>query len=111
MGIGMAADLMALPDRAGEQRALRDRILADDEEGRRNMPRLENVEDLRRPSRIGAVVEGQRNQARAISVPSNRVGPRYAQKVDVREQAVGAVGNLTEPRRRKRGDPEDFPAA
>ena len=36
-------------------------VLADDEEGRGHMLVLEDVEDLRRPVRVGAVVEGQRH--------------------------------------------------
>ena len=67
VGIGVAADLMTLADHPLEKAALGQRILADDEEGRGNVLRLEDVENPRSPVRIGAVVEGQRDEPRAVS--------------------------------------------
>ena len=43
------------------------RVLADDEEARMNALLLEDVEDLRRPVRVGPVVEGQRELARCVA--------------------------------------------
>src|SRR5437764_5589661 len=47
MRIGMASDLVPFADHALEETAPRQRILADDEEGRGHLLLLQDVEDLR----------------------------------------------------------------
>ena len=61
MGIGVVADFMALGHHPLHEAGIGLGIAADDEEGGRHMLGLEDVENLRRPFRIGAVVEGQRH--------------------------------------------------
>ncbi len=111
MSIGVAADFVTLTDHSQKQRAFRDRIFADDEEGRGDVPGLQDVEDLRSPALIGAVVKGQRDHARAITVASDRVRTRHPDEIDVGEEAVRAVGRLADAGGRERGDPENLTAA
>src|SRR5205814_2333762 len=93
------------------QSSLGEGILTDDKKGRRDVPRFQNVEDLRRPARIGTVVEGQCNQSGPVSGPGDRKGPGYVDEFDVREQAIRSITELAFPCGRKRREPEDFAIA
>ena len=64
VGEGVVADVVALGDFALHQPRRHLGVRADDEERGRHVLGLEDVEDLRRPLRIGAVIEGQRDLVR-----------------------------------------------
>jgi hypothetical protein len=61
MGEGVVADFVPSASTPLHQARIGFRIAADDEEGGRHMLGAQNVENLRRPFRIGTVVEGQRD--------------------------------------------------
>ena len=67
VGVGVAADDMAFIDLAADDLRIVFHVPADHEERRRRALGLEDVEDLRRPARIGAVVEGQGHLARLLA--------------------------------------------
>ena len=111
VGIGMAADLMPLGDHALEQRAFGQRILADDEEGRRGMFLLEHVEDLRRPGAVGTIVEGQRELVLAIAGAVDLIGLGQAVEVDVGDRAPRPCHCAARAGHRRGGDLEDLARA
>ena len=67
MGESVIADLVTLVHHAAQQIRIRLAVLADDKKCRRNVFLFENVEDRRRPLRIGTIVKSQRDQARMIA--------------------------------------------
>eukprot|EP01035_Chromulina_nebulosa_P033622 gene33623-45033_t len=81
------------PTKPVEQAMLRQRVLADDEEGARGLFRLQDVEDARRPGRIGAIVEGQRDHARAIAGTLDDRGRRQLGEIDLGDQPVACRGH------------------
>ena len=79
---------MPLAQHPLKQSAFGQRIFTDDKERRRDLLRLQNVEDLWRPARIGPVVKGQSNEAGPVPSSGDGIGPRNSQEIDVREQPV-----------------------
>ena len=65
MGIGVVADLMAFGQHPLHQAGMRLHVGADHEEGGGHVLVLQDVQDRRRPVRIGPVIEGQRQLALA----------------------------------------------
>ena len=59
MGVGVIADIVALGEDPSHEIGIGLRVLADDEEARANVLLLQDIENLRRPVRIGTVVEGE----------------------------------------------------
>ena len=71
MGEGVIPQLMPLFENALNQARLRLRLLPHHKEGRRNFFPLENVENLRSPLRIGAVIKSQSDLIRMGSPAMN----------------------------------------
>ena len=88
VSIGVAADLMPFQDHALQKRSLRQRILADDEEGPGRMFPLQHVEDLGRPLGVGTVVEGQREQLLMVAGAIHLQRGRQAIEAHVGDRAV-----------------------
>ena len=63
----VVTDLVTFVRDTSHEIGIRLAVLSDDEESGRNIFALENVENRRRPSRIRAVVERQREQAGSIA--------------------------------------------
>ena len=59
MGIGVASDLMTLPENAPDQAGMILRMFPYDKKGGVDMVLTQNVEDLRSPLRIGTVIKSQ----------------------------------------------------
>ena len=59
MGVGVASDLMTLPEDAPDQAGMILRMLPYDEKGGVDMVLTQNVEDLGSPLRIGTVIKSQ----------------------------------------------------
>ncbi len=91
VGVGVVAHHVPLVDLAGDETGVGLHVLADDEEGRRGVLGLEDVEDLRRPAGVGAVVEGQGHQAGVRSVTLDDVGGGHHLIALVLDQAGGRV--------------------
>ena len=87
----MVADVVALAHLAGDQPRLARHVLADDEEGRRDVLLLEDVEDLRSPAPVGAIVEGQRHPAGVPAVALHDVGGRQLVIEHAGDQAVVGI--------------------
>ena len=110
--VGVAADLVPLGDDPFEQTALGQRILADDEEGRGHALALEDVEDLRRPLRVGPVVEGQRDfVARDSRCAGPDTGSAASRNCASATSPFGAVMTVRCPAVGHRADLEDFALA
>ena len=108
MRIGVAADLMPFVDHPLQEAALGKRIFTDDEEGRGYALALQHVEDLRRPLRVGPIVERQRDLARAIAGTFDQILAGQRQETRVGDVAVGQRDYLAPACARHRGDLEDF---
>src|SRR5258708_35737863 len=108
MGIGVTSNFMALTDHPLEETPLGQRILSNDKECRWNVFGHQNIEDLRGPARVRAIVEGERDEAWAITRASDRIGSWHPHEIDVRKQAVRAQGQATFARRWKRRDTQNF---
>ena len=59
MGVGVIANIVALGEYPSHEIGIGLRVLADDEEARANVLLLQDIENLRRPVRIGTVVESE----------------------------------------------------
>ena len=73
---GVVADLMAFANVALQQVDVVLRLLADHHESGLHVVLLQHVENLRRPDRVGTVVEGQRKLVRMVAVLLDDVRPR-----------------------------------
>ena len=74
MGVGVIADIVALGEDPSHEIGIGLRVLADDEEARANVLLLQDIENLRRPVRIGTVVEGECELAGVAPVRSMTKG-------------------------------------
>ena len=93
MRVSVVADFMAFLDDAFDQLRILLRFAAHEKKRGLDVPRLEDVEDERRPFRIRSIVEGQGDivfAARALVV-ENRVGWEPALRVGVRAVIGGCI--------------------
>ncbi len=78
MRVGVAPQFIAVRKNALHQRRIGLRIRADHEERRLHVLAFENVENLRRPLGIGAVVEGERDLLlRRAELPDHITGRQF----------------------------------
>ena len=93
MIIGVVADLVPLGHDSPNEIGIFLRVDPDEEEGRLDSVRLQNVEHLRRPLRIGPVVEGERDLMLAT-------GALMIERREFRESEIGRteVAVRVEPR-------------
>ncbi len=109
MGVGVVADLVTFGDLAFEQRALGKRILADDEESRRRMIGLEDIEDARRPGRIRAIVKRQGQSDRGGRLgPLDGIGQRQPDEALIDDETVVVGSNRPLALDRRRANAKDF---
>ena len=87
--VRVAPDLVALVLDAAEQLWVRGTVLADDEERRAHALALQHVEDARRPFGVGAVVEGERREARAVAASTQHIGRRQRVVAHVGQRSIG----------------------
>ena len=88
----MAADLVAFAHDALHQADVVGGFIADEEEGAFDVLLLQDVEDLRRPPGIGAVVEGERKLFGMVAVLLDGVGARIDVHVFVNDELFARVG-------------------
>ena len=74
MGVGVAADHMALIQLALHQTRPGLHILANDEEGRGRLLFLQNIENLRGPTRVRAIIKGQGDKPRMGPIAFDLIG-------------------------------------
>ena len=110
MGEGVIADLVSLAQDAAEQRGVQLGILADDEERRRRVARVERVEDHRRPRAVWPVVEREGHGVLAAAVPLDDVGRGRGEHGVHDDLPSGRVDpRSAAPQRRLRHHTEDLP--
>ena len=73
MGERMIADLMSVSDNAFDEIGICLAVLADDEKCSRYVFLFENIQNFRRPDRIGAVVEGEHDLSDLVTGSLNDV--------------------------------------
>ena len=76
MGKRMIANLVTLINHAPQQLGMGLTILAHHKEGRRDVLAFQNIEDRRRPLRVGSIIEGDRDRAGFIARALNHIGGR-----------------------------------
>ena len=92
MRIGVIADLVAFADDALHEADVVRGLGADQEEGAFDVFLLQDVENLRRPLGIGAVVEGERKLIGMVAVLLDGVGARIHIHVLVDDELLARVG-------------------
>ncbi len=109
---GMVPHHVPLGELALHQIRPRLRVLADEEEDRLHSARVEQIEDLRRPLRVGPVVEGEEHLALGVrSLPLEDPARRILLVVDVRDVPLRVPGDGAPPRLRPRLQAEQLALA
>src|SRR5579863_247823 len=91
MGVSMIADLVSLAVNALGQRIVGFRLSPDQKECGGGVLLLKDIENLRRPLRVGPVVEGDRDLIGACPITSDAI--RFRQRVHglIADQAGGII--------------------
>src|SRR5258707_1238991 len=82
MIISVVSDLVSFVHDSPDQRRILFRVYADHEERRLRIRRFQNIQDLRRPIRVRAVVKSQRDlmlAARALMIKRRKLRKLYHQ--------------------------------
>ena len=105
MAVAMVADLVAVGDDPLQQAGMLQRILADDEEGAGDMMLFQHRQDFRRPGRVRAVIEGQRQHlGLAAAGPPHLIGGGQDMIGFAQDRALRAEGDRAAAVGRRGGD-------
>ena len=110
VGIGVIADLVPLTQETADEAGFGDRVFADQKKGRGDVVRFEDVEDLRRPHRVGPVVERERDQPGMVAAAIDNVGGGQLRELLIGNEAVRVGGDGTQPGLGRRRHLKDFAA-
>ena len=105
----MVADFAALRDDPAQQFGVFQPVFADDEEGRRNLLLLEDVEDLGGIVGVGAIIEGQGDEARVVRPATLDFEGRG--QLGVARLGDGAIGGIVQRALAARGCSASVPSA
>src|SRR6185503_2229538 len=112
MRVRVVANFVTFVNQAAHQVRIGLSVLSDNKECSRNVFLFENIENCRRPPRIGAIIKGQRDKSGVISFTLNYVGRRDGDEVFVFDVTIGIIYLKIAPAvLRSRYDLEYFAAA